>query len=106
MDGLEQWRVLYHPKPHDALQGTSFRPSVIYTYTDETLQDSQEQKALLKKAVQEGKMEQVFFRLNALGATPWRINRRLFDVVLQVRAHPVPSHPHPPTPSLFYHPHL
>ena len=47
----------------------------------------------MKKAVQEGKMEQVFFGLNALGATPWRINRRLFDVVLQVRV------PFPITPS-------
>ena len=38
-------------------------------------------------------MEQVFFGLNALGATPWVINRRLFDVVLQVRV------PFPITPS-------
>ena len=46
--------------------------------------DSVEQKSLLKKAINENKMEEVFLGLNALGANPWRINGEIFDVVLQV----------------------
>ncbi|VDC07236.1 unnamed protein product [Peniophora sp. CBMAI 1063] len=73
--------MLVEPKPW-----TDWNSGGYYTIQSHIMRfkDSQEQKALLQKAVQEGKMEQVFFGLNALGATPWRINRPLFDVVLEV----------------------
>ncbi|KAI0033505.1 hypothetical protein K488DRAFT_47601 [Vararia minispora EC-137] len=46
--------------------------------------DSVEQKELLKKAISENKMDHIFAGLDALGATPWRINRDVFEVVLRV----------------------
>ncbi|TFY82948.1 hypothetical protein EWM64_g1061 [Hericium alpestre] len=46
--------------------------------------ESKEQQAYLKRAAELGNVELVFAGLDVLGATPWKINRRLFDVVLEV----------------------
>nr|GAT52737.1 mitochondrial RNA polymerase [Mycena chlorophos] len=46
--------------------------------------DSMEQRSYLKYAADNGHVELVFQGLDVLGSTPWRINRRIFDVVLEV----------------------
>ncbi|KAF7290519.1 DNA-directed RNA polymerase [Mycena indigotica] len=46
--------------------------------------DSVEQRSYLKYAAENGHVELVFQGLDVLGSTPWRINRRIFDVVLEV----------------------
>ncbi|KAF7313242.1 DNA-directed RNA polymerase [Mycena kentingensis (nom. inval.)] len=46
--------------------------------------DSVEQRSYLKHAADNGHVELVFQGLDVLGSTPWRINRRIFDVVLEV----------------------
>ncbi|KAF5352936.1 hypothetical protein D9758_007875 [Tetrapyrgos nigripes] len=46
--------------------------------------DSVEQAATLKKADREGHIEHIYTGLDVLGSTPWKINRKVFDVVLQV----------------------
>ncbi|TFK81972.1 DNA/RNA polymerase [Polyporus arcularius HHB13444] len=46
--------------------------------------DSREQEVYLRHASDAGRLELVFAGLDVLGSTPWRINRRVFDVVLQV----------------------
>ena len=48
------------------------------------LKDTQEQLTYLKHAAAQGHMEHVFAGLDVLGATPWRVNRAVFDVVLAV----------------------
>ncbi|KAJ6526642.1 hypothetical protein DFH09DRAFT_1187655, partial [Mycena vulgaris] len=46
--------------------------------------DSIEQRSYLKHASEQGHVELVYAGLDVLGSTPWRINRRIFDVVLEV----------------------
>ncbi|KAJ7160872.1 DNA/RNA polymerase [Mycena filopes] len=46
--------------------------------------DSIEQRSYLKYASEQGHVELVYAGLDVLGNTPWRINRRIFDVVLTV----------------------
>ncbi|KAJ7682848.1 hypothetical protein B0H17DRAFT_1181809 [Mycena rosella] len=46
--------------------------------------DSLEQRSYLKAASDEGQVELVYAGLDVLGSTPWKINRRMFDVVLEV----------------------
>ncbi|EJF55919.1 DNA/RNA polymerase [Dichomitus squalens LYAD-421 SS1] len=46
--------------------------------------DSREQEIYLRHASEAGRLELVFAGLDVLGSTPWQINRRVFDVVLQV----------------------
>lgn len=46
--------------------------------------DSQEQRAYLKHASKNGNVELVFAGLDVLGATPWNINRKVFEIVLSV----------------------
>lgn len=46
--------------------------------------DSQEQQQYLKHASLRGNVELVYAGLDVLGSTPWQINRRIFDVVLEV----------------------
>lgn len=46
--------------------------------------DSQEQQQYLKHASSRGNVELVYAGLDALGSTPWQINRKIFDVVLEV----------------------
>lgn len=46
--------------------------------------ESHEQLAYLKNAAQKHNLEFIFAGLDTLGATPWRINKKIFDVVLQV----------------------
>ncbi|KAI0270564.1 DNA/RNA polymerase [Gloeopeniophorella convolvens] len=46
--------------------------------------DSQEQQQYLKHASSSGNVELVYAGLDVLGSTPWQVNRRVFDVVLQV----------------------
>ncbi|KAH8115023.1 DNA/RNA polymerase [Phellopilus nigrolimitatus] len=48
------------------------------------LKDTQEQLTYLRHASAAGHMEHVFAGLDVLGSTPWKINREIFDVVLQV----------------------
>lgn len=45
--------------------------------------DSVEQEKYLKEAVAQGNIELVMEGLNVLGRTPWRINKKVFDVVLR-----------------------
>ncbi|KAI0087670.1 DNA/RNA polymerase [Irpex rosettiformis] len=46
--------------------------------------DSQEQLTYLKEASNLGNLELFYAALDVLGSTPWKINREIFDVVLQV----------------------
>jgi DNA-directed RNA polymerase len=46
--------------------------------------DSQEQQSYLRHASALGNLELVYAGLDVLGSTPWKINRKLFDVVLKV----------------------
>ena len=46
--------------------------------------DCQEQISYLKQASALGNVELVFAGLDVLGSTPWKINRKVFDVVLNV----------------------
>lgn len=46
--------------------------------------ESVEQAAYLKRAAELGHVELIFAGLDVLGGTPWRVNREIFDVVLQV----------------------
>lgn len=46
--------------------------------------DSQEQLQYLKHASLRGNVELVYAGLDVLGSTPWQINRKIFDVVLDV----------------------
>ena len=46
--------------------------------------DSQEQQQYLKHASSRGHVELVYAGLDVLGSTPWQINRKIFDVVLEV----------------------
>ncbi|KAH9056429.1 DNA/RNA polymerase [Lactarius vividus] len=46
--------------------------------------DSQEQQQYLKHASSRGNVELVYAGLDVLGSTPWQINRKIFDVVLEV----------------------
>lgn len=46
--------------------------------------DSQEQLQYLKHASLRGNVELVYAGLDVLGSTPWQINRKIFDVVLEV----------------------
>ncbi|KAJ7041142.1 DNA/RNA polymerase [Mycena alexandri] len=46
--------------------------------------DSIEQRSYLKYASEQGHVELVYAGLDVLGNTPWKINRRIFDVVLTV----------------------
>ena len=43
-----------------------------------------EQEAYIQKATVDGKMEHIFAGLDVLGSTPWRINKDVFDIVIQV----------------------
>ncbi len=46
--------------------------------------DSQEQQQYLKHASSRGNVELVYAGLDVLGSTPWQINRKIFNVVLEV----------------------
>ncbi|KXN82382.1 DNA-directed RNA polymerase, mitochondrial [Leucoagaricus sp. SymC.cos] len=46
--------------------------------------DSMEQQIYLREASKNGQFELVYAGLDVLGSTPWRINRKVFDVVVQV----------------------
>jgi DNA-directed RNA polymerase, mitochondrial len=46
--------------------------------------DSQEQLSYLRHASDLGNVELVYAGLDVLGSTPWKINRKVFDVVLTV----------------------
>lgn len=46
--------------------------------------ESQEQLSYMKEASGLGNLELVYASMDVLGSTPWRINREIFDVVLQV----------------------
>lgn len=48
------------------------------------IQGSPEQTQYLKSASDQGYLDEVFSALDALGQTPWQINREVFDVVSQV----------------------
>lgn len=46
--------------------------------------DSYEQELYLKQATSSGSVEMVYAGLDVLGSTPWKINRPIFDIVVQV----------------------
>jgi DNA-directed RNA polymerase len=46
--------------------------------------DSQEQQSYLRHASDRGNLELIYAGLDVLGSTPWQINRKVFDVVLEV----------------------
>jgi len=46
--------------------------------------DCQEQQSYLQHASSLGNLELVYAGLDVLGSTPWQINRKIFDIVLQV----------------------
>lgn len=57
----------------DSLSGSAMR-----------FKDSQEQQSYLKYASDQGHLELVYAGLDVLGSTPWQVNRKVFDVVLDV----------------------
>ncbi|KAI0334261.1 DNA/RNA polymerase [Cubamyces sp. BRFM 1775] len=46
--------------------------------------ESREQELYLRHASDAGRLELVFAGLDVLGSTPWKVNKNVFDVVLQV----------------------
>ncbi len=46
--------------------------------------DSVEQQSYMKRASEQGNVELVYAGLDVLGSTPWKINKKIFDVVLEV----------------------
>jgi DNA-directed RNA polymerase, mitochondrial len=46
--------------------------------------DAIEQFVYLRQASEQGKLELIYAGLDVLGSTPWRINKEIFDVVLQI----------------------
>lgn len=48
------------------------------------IKDSEEQKLYVQAAAKMGHLDQIFAGLDVLGQTAWRINRKVFDVVLEV----------------------
>lgn len=46
--------------------------------------ESVEQEKYLREAINGGRIELVMEGLNVLGRTPWKINKQVFDVVLDV----------------------
>ena len=46
--------------------------------------DSVEQEVYLREATNAGAAELVYAGLDVLGSTPWKINKPIFDVVIQV----------------------
>ncbi|OSD03827.1 DNA/RNA polymerase [Trametes coccinea BRFM310] len=69
--------------------------------------ESREQELYLRHASDAGRLELVFAGLDVLGSTPWKVNRRVFDVVLEVwnsgKRYPkippaVPDEPEPERP--------
>jgi len=48
------------------------------------IKESIEQKQYVKAAAREGHLDQLFAGLDVLGRTAWKINRKVFDVVLDV----------------------
>ncbi|EEB97159.1 hypothetical protein MPER_03573, partial [Moniliophthora perniciosa FA553] len=46
--------------------------------------DSVEQQSYLRRASELGNVELVYAGLDVLGSTPWKINKKIFDVVLEV----------------------
>ena len=48
------------------------------------IKESVEQKQYVKAAAQRGHLDQLFAGLDVLGRTAWKINRQVFDVVLEV----------------------
>ena len=46
--------------------------------------DSVEQEVYLREATNAGSVELVYAGLDILGSTPWKINKSVFDVVIQV----------------------
>lgn len=46
--------------------------------------DCQEQQIYLEHASSLGNVELVYAGLDVLGSTPWKVNRKIFDVVLKV----------------------
>lgn len=46
--------------------------------------ESQEQQTYLRHASTQGSLELIYASLDVLGSTPWTINRKIFELVLQV----------------------
>jgi DNA-directed RNA polymerase len=57
---------------------------LILTASAMRYKDSHEQKIYMQEASNSGNLELVYSGLDVLGATPWRVNRAIFDVVLEV----------------------
>ncbi|KAI0798166.1 DNA/RNA polymerase [Abortiporus biennis] len=73
--------MLVKPKPwlsHDQ-GGYLYNKTSVMRY-----KDSQEQSSYLRQAAEQGSVELIFAGLDVLGTTPWKINKDVFDVVLEV----------------------
>ena len=46
--------------------------------------DSPEQQQVLRIASDDGRIELIYASLDVLGTTPWKINQKVFKVVLEV----------------------
>ncbi|KAF9006988.1 DNA/RNA polymerase [Cyathus striatus] len=73
--------MLVKPKPWLSYDQGGYLYSKSYVMR---FKDSIEQQTYVKQACEQGNLELVFAALDVLGSTPWRINREVFDVVLQV----------------------
>ena len=61
-----------------------FNLTVFYLGQAMRFKDSSEQELYLKEATNAGTVELVYAGLDVLGATPWKINKAIFDVVITV----------------------
>ncbi|OBZ74536.1 DNA-directed RNA polymerase, mitochondrial [Grifola frondosa] len=97
MDVATVMRTAVDKRTGKTLRRSSLRSSIrMNIYEDASLEgylfnrtwamrfkDSQEQQSYLRHAAAQGNLELVFAGLDVLGSTPWKINRDIFDVVLQ-----------------------
>ncbi|KAH9925646.1 DNA/RNA polymerase [Epithele typhae] len=69
------------PKPWTAPNVGGYLESRSYIMR---FKDSREQANYVQAAAEDGRMEYIYIALDALGGTPWRINKDVFNIVLQV----------------------
>jgi DNA-directed RNA polymerase, mitochondrial len=57
---------------------------ILFSGSAMRFKDSQEQQSYLRHASDQGHLELIYAGLDVLSSTPWQVNRKVFDVVLEV----------------------
>ncbi|KAJ4319244.1 DNA-directed RNA polymerase [Fusarium piperis] len=73
--------MVSEPRPWKTMHAGGFLESKVSLVRVKS--GDQEQKLYTKAAIQRGDMDQVFRGLDVLGKTPWRINNKLLDVMVE-----------------------